>query len=240
MPSTVPAPIRRVLLLGALAAQPWSTLAAQSSGGTFSVPLSFQVGVPQGEFAENVEVSWGFGLGGMWMVNDYLGLRAGFDLAIYGHDRRRISVPAGAAGTIDLDISTTNAIAGFNLGGQLGVPGPGIRPYVGGLIGISNFSTRTTASGTDSDDDPVASTTNSSDNAFSKIAIGGLYIPMGSSGTVLDLGVRYAWNGESVRYLTRGDISEDAGGNVVLNPRETRADLLTIVIGVSFGRRRAR
>ena len=157
-----------------------------------------------------------------------------------GHDTRRLSIPAGAAGTIDLDLSTTNAIVGLNFGAQLGVPGPGIRPYLGGLLGISNFSTTTTADGTDSGGDPVATTTNASDNAFSKTALGGFYIPIGSGGTVLDLGARYTWNGESVRYLTRGDITEDAGGNVVLNPRETRADLLTIVIGVSFGRRRAR
>ncbi len=229
---------RRWCALGLMAvALPWTAPQAQvPSSGVFSVPLNLQIGIPQGPFAESVDASWGFGLGGIWMLNDFVGIRGGFDLAVYGYDRQRVPLGGGALGLINVDVSTTNAIAGFNVGAQVGVPGPGLRPYLGGMIGLSNFSTTSEVRGSNSNDEPFATTTNASDNAFARIAFGGLYIPVGA-GTVLDLGLRYTWNGESVRYLTEGDISEDAGGNVQLNPRETRADLLTIVLGVSFGRR---
>lgn len=211
-----------------------------ASSGVFSVPLSLQIGVPQGEFADNVDLSWGFGIGGIWMLNEWFGLRGGFDLQIYGHDRQRVPLGSGALSGILVDVTTTNAIVGGTIGAQIGVPAAGLRPYVGGLIGVSNFSTTSSVSGSNSNDEPFATTTNASDNAFSKIAFGGLYVPIGSGGSVLDVGARYTWNGESVRYLTEGDITEDANGDIQLHPRESRADLMTITFGLSFGRRRPR
>ena len=91
-----------------------------------------------------------------------------------------------------------------------------------------------TSSGSNSADEPFASSTNYSDGTFAKTAYSGLYIPLASGRTMLDLGARYTWNGERVRYLTEGDIIEDANGDPVLTPRETRADLLTIIIGVTI------
>ncbi len=192
-----------------------------------------QLGIPQGEFGENVAVSGGFGLGLIFPLASEFGLRVGFDLQVYGNDTRRLVIPAGPVGNINADITTTNAIIGLGIGGQLGLPSDRVKPYVGGMLGFSNFNTNTSATGVNTDSEPFARNTNASDNALSKQAFGGFYFPLAGGNVLFDLGARYNWNGESVRYLTKGDISEDAFGNVILNMRETRADLLTVTLGVT-------
>jgi hypothetical protein len=205
-------------------------VAAQGGG----ITLNAQVGVPQGEFAKNVAIAGGFGAGLLFPIASELGVRAGFDIQWYGRESQRLVIPAGAAGNIVADVTTTNAIAGLGIGAQIGMPGPRAKPYLGGMLGFSNFGTRTSASGEDSDAEPFASTTNSSDNAFSKHVLAGIYYPLADGNVLFDLGARYTWNGRSVRYLTRGDISEDAAGNVLLNLRESRADLFTVTLGVTI------
>lgn len=206
--------------------------ASLSAQGGFVV--NGQLGIPQGEFGENVEVAGGFGLGLIFPLASEFGLRLGFDLQIYGNDTRRLVIPAGPLGNINADVTTTNAIIGLGIGGQLGLPGERPKPYVGGMLGFSNFNTNTSAKGENTDSEPFASNTNASDNAFSKQVLAGMYFPLAGGNILFDLGARYTWNGETVRYLTRGDISEDAFGNVILNFRETRADLLTVTLGVTF------
>lgn len=218
-----------LLLAGAAAPQ----LAAQETSGV-SFPLGLHVGLPQGEFAENVDVAGGIGGGVIVPFGGIFGFRAELGVMIYGSENRRVPLGGGALGLINVDVSTTNSIFNGGIGLQAGVPGPRVRPYLGGLIGFSAFSTSSSVSGSNSADEPFASSTNQSDVAFAKSLFGGLYIPVGSGSTVIDLGARYTWNGKEVEYLTPGDITEDVGGNVVLSPRRTRADLLTIVLGVTF------
>lgn len=205
-------------------------LAAQ--GG---IPINLQVGLPQGEFKENVSVAGGFGFAGIFPIATEFGIRAGLDVQIYGNETRRVPLGGGALGLIRVDVNTTNAIVGGSLGAQIGLPSDRVKPYIGGMIGFSNFNTSSRVSGENSNDEPFASSTNLSDNAFSKHALGGLYFPMRNGAALIDLGVRYTWNGKSVRYLTPGDISEDpVTGDVILSPNETRADLLTITLGVTL------
>lgn len=221
----------RTILIGlGFLAVPAAPLVAQE-GGFF---LNGQVGIPRGEFAKNVAIAAGFGLGALFPLASEFGIRAGFDLQLYGSDTRRLLVPVGAAGNISADVTTTNAIVGLGIGAQLGMPGERAKPYLGGMLGFSNFNTHTSASGEDSESGAFASNTNSSDNAFSRHVMAGIYYPLAGGNVLFDLGGRYTWNGESVRYLTRGDISEDAFGNVVLNVRESPADLFTLTIGVTI------
>ena len=204
---------------------------ARAQGST--LPIGLHLGLPQGEFAENVNVAGGLGMSGLFRIAPEFAFRAGLDFMIYGSETRRVPLGGGALGLINVDVTTTNAIVGGNIGLQLGLPGPRIRPYVGGLIGFSAFTTTSSVSGSNSDDEPFASSNNSNDNAFAKIALAGVYVPFGRGRTIVDLGVRYTWNGEEVRYLTPGDIIEDVDGNVILTPHRTRADLLTVVLGVA-------
>ncbi len=218
----------RLLVVAALAVLPLSRVAAQ--GG---IPLTLQLGLPQGEFAENVAVAGGFGFAGIFPLASEFGLRVGLDVQIYGSDTRRRRIDGGLLGPIAVDITTTNAIVGGSVGAQLGLPsGSRPKPYIGGMIGFSNFNTSSRAT-SDETTEPFASNTNLSDNALSKHAFGGMYFPVANGAAMVDLGARYTWNGESVRYLTKDGITE-VGGNVVLSPVESRADLLTIVLGVTI------
>jgi hypothetical protein len=226
-----------LLVLSALATR---SLGAQAAPpGRLSVPLYLQGGLPQGDFAENVDFAGGLGGGVLFEMVPELALRAELGFLIYGNETRRVPLGGGALGLINVDVTTTNSIFHGGVGLQLGTPGQSIKPYVGGLLGFSSFTTSSRVAGTNSNDEPFASSTNSSDGVFAKTALVGLYVPMGGS-LLLDLGVRHTWNGDRVRYLTRGDITEDAGGNVVLTPRETRADLLTITLGVTLRPGRSR
>jgi len=221
--------LRHVRLLIAAAALP---LVAEAQGLVF--PINLQLGIPQGEFAENVNLAGGFGLGGIYALNEWFGIRGQFDVQIYGSERRRVPLGGGALGLISVDVNTTNAIVGGSLGFQVGMPGPSLRPYAGAMIGFSSFTTGSTVTGSNSEDTPFASSTNAVDNTFAKIVYGGLYIPIGTGDSSFDIGVRHTWNGESVRYLTPGDVTEDLNGDVILTPNNTRADLLTITLGVTL------
>ncbi len=229
--------LRSTFIALAVLLLPLGPLVAQ--GG---IPINLQIGLPQGEFKENVSVAGGFGFAGIFPIASEFGIRAGLDFQIYGNETRRVPLGGGALGLINVDVTTTNAIIGGNIGAQIGLPSDRAKPYIGGLIGFSNFSTSSRVAGENSQDEPFASSTNLSDNAFSKHALAGFYFPMKNGDVLVDIGARYTWNGESVRYLTPGDISEDALGNIVISTNETRADLLTITFGVTikFGGNRAK
>jgi hypothetical protein len=199
-----------------------------------SLPINLQLGIPQGEFAQNVNLAGGFGAGGIIAMNQWFGIRGQLDVQVYGAERRRVPLGGGALGLINVDVTTTNAIVGGALGLQVGMPGPTIRPYAGAMLGFSAFTTSSQVSGSNSTNEPFASSTNSLDNAFAKILYGGIYIPIGAGGSSFDIGVRHTWNGESVRYLTPGDLVEDGNGDIIITPNNTRADLLTITLGVTL------
>lgn len=223
-----------VLTLLALCALATRPLGAQASPpGRASFPIYLQGGLPQGDFAENVDFAGGLGGGLLFEMVPELALRAELGFLIYGNETRRVPLGGGALGLINVDVTTTNSIFHGGLGLQLGTPGERIKPYVGGLLGFSSFTTSSRVAGTNSNDEPFASSTNSSDGVFAQTALAGVYVPVGAR-TMFDIGVRHTWNGDRVRYLTRGDITEDVNGNVVLTPRETRADLLTITLGVTI------
>lgn len=221
--------LRRVGLSALVATALSSPVAAQAG-----VPVHLQLGLPQGEFAQNVQVAGGFGGGFILPLASQFGLRAGLDFMIYGSERRRVPLGGGALGLISVDVTTTNSIFGGGLGAQIGMPGPRPMPYVAGMIGFSAFTTSSSVTGSNSSDEPFASSTNASDNTFAKSVLAGIYLPSPGGKVLWDIGARYIWNGESVSYLTPGDITEDGSGNIQLNPRRTRADLLSITVGVTL------
>ena len=225
---TLPA-LARTLAAGLMLAA--SNLGAQSS---VTLPFGVHIGIPQGEFAENVKLAGGVGGGVIWNLGGPFALRADIGVMTYGSERRRVPLGGGALGLILVDVITTNSIFGGSIGGQFGLPSRTIMPYMGGMLGFSAFTTTSSVEGSNSTNEPFASSTNSNDATFSKTAIAGLYIPVGRTGNVhLDLGVRHTWNGARVRYLTRGSITEDINGDVLIFPTESRADILTIVFGVT-------
>lgn len=206
--------------------------------GRLAVPVYLQLGIPDGDFAENVDVAGGVGGGVLVRLTEHVGFRAELQFMVYGSETRRVPLGNGPLGRIDVDVTTTNTIFGGGLGLQAGLPGPTARPYIGGSLGFSNFSTSSSVKGSNSNDEPFASSRNYSDFVFAKHLFGGLYLPIRAGAAVIDLGVRYTWNGREVRYLTEGDIIDDPDGPPIIQPRRTRADLWTVVIGVTLGGKR--
>jgi hypothetical protein len=199
------------------------------------IPVALELGVPQGDFAENVDITGGIGGGVIFRLGGGIGLRAELGVNIYGSETRTVPLGNGPLGRITVDVTTTNTIFGGGLGLQLGLPSrKQVRPYVGGTLGFSNFSTTSSVKGTNSGDEDFASSENYSDATFAKSALVGLYIPFGQGKAMFDLGARYTWNGEEVRYLTEGDIVDNPTGPPTITPRRTRADLLTFRLGVTF------
>jgi len=233
-------PIALISLLAAVAAP----LDAQSYQGDGEFPRSaiaggaLQFGSPQGEFSRNVDATFGLaGFFGVRLGSSPFAIRGDLGYNIYGSRTRRVPLGSGPLGLIHVDVNTTNNILDGGIGLQAGLPGRSVQPYAGGSIGFSYFFTSSSVSGTNqSTSDAFASSTNADDGTFAKSLFGGFYVPLGSKGAQLDIGARYHWNGDA-RYLTERDISFDGGGNPVLSPHRTRADLLTISVGIAFGRR---
>jgi hypothetical protein len=219
--------------LAVLTLAPIASVGAQTRREV-SFPIGLHVGLPQGPFADNVNVAGGLMGGAIFPMASELGFRAELGFSIYGSESRRVPLGGGALGVINVDVTTTNAILGGNIGLQVGIPGPSFKPYLGGMIGFSAFTTSSSVAGSNSADEPFASSQNSADVAFSQTVLGGLYLPLWSQTALVDLGVRYTWNGKEVKYLTRGDIAEGPSGEIILSPRRTRADLLTVVLGVTI------
>ena len=108
--------------------------------------------------------------------------------------------------------------------------------YLNGSAGFSYFFTQSSVNGTN-DATTFASTTNYHDAVFSTSFGGGLYFPVrvSKSTFAIDLGARYHWNGKT-RYLREGSITDQPDGSLLIEPIESRTDLLTYHVGVSFGR----
>lgn len=200
--------------------------------------IGLQYGSPQGEFASNVNGVFGLGVyGGARLGSSPFVIRGDLGWGIYGSETWRGALGTGPLSLISVDVNTTNNILMGDIGLQVGHPGRSINPYVGGAVGFSYFFTQSSVSGSHmSSNESFASSTNLDDGTFAKTLYGGFYIPVGSKGASLDVGVRYHWNGEAL-YLTQHDISFDNANNLRLSPHRTRADLLTFHVGMAFGRR---
>lgn len=231
-----------VLSLIAATAAPLAAQTFDSEGKSLPRSLALggalHYGAPQGEFANNVDAAFGLnGYAGWQLGNSPFLIRADLGFEIYGSRTRTVPLGSGPLGLIRVNVNTTNNIFNGGIGLQAGMPGPQVSPYVGGSIGFASFVTSSSVSGSNQySGDDFASSNNFSDGTFAKTLYGGVYIPVGSNGGAIDLGLRYHFNGEA-RYLTDDDISFDQNNDPVLSPRFSRADLLTIQVGFSFKRR---
>jgi opacity protein-like surface antigen len=112
-----------------------------------------------------------------------------------------------------------------------------IRPYAYALAGVGYFATETSLGNgySYSYDYGAYSTTNYDDTTFAWSAGAGLLFAVSKS-VAIDVGVQYVGNG-TVRYLAEGDLLPSPGGvPPVIVPRKTEANLVTITVGVTFGR----
>ena len=228
-----------IILLGAppVQAQAPSGPAVQPQGS-----VSFLLGVPQGEFRDNVD-NLGFGIdvfGGLGLGQSpvVLGLDIGF--LIYGRERR--SEPfSNTIPDVTVDVETTNNIFQSHLVLRLQPPSGAVRPYLDGLFGFKYLFTQTQIeSERFKDNEPIASSTNFDDFALSYGVGGGVqievYRPQGEevevASVALKLGAQYLLGNEA-EYLQEGSIRR-VDGTIEFDVDRSRTTFLEPYLGVAL------
>jgi hypothetical protein len=187
---------------------------------------------PTGQFANYVDFGGGLGAHVLWEPgpDGFFGFRADGSYLIYGSETRRY----GLLPLVDVDVTTNNQIAGFQIGPQVSVGRGVVRAYGYGQLGFSYFATTSSVEGS-GNIESFASTTNFDDFTFASSLGGGLRFQLtrGRTPIALDLGARYLYNGRA-RYLREGSI-EVSGSDVTITPIESQTNLIVYQLGVSIG-----
>ncbi len=201
---------------------------------------SFMLGLPQGEFKENVD-RLGYGLqlhGTIWAPSRARPFTVGinFGYLVYGEEsfRRPFSITNP---DVTVNVDRRYSMMNFHLLFQVAPFQGTVRPYAEGLFGGSYIFT-TTDIESERDFNNVASSTNFDDWAWNYGAGFGLLIQVGKdmgdvSNLFLDLRGRYLF-GNRAEYLKEGDVIVDSqNGTVTYNVTESKTDLISISIGVT-------
>lgn len=206
--------------------------------------IGLVMGVPIGDFQDNVDFSAGlgghldFGIG-----ESPVSIGAEASYLWYGSASR--DVPLVGLPDLAVRVDTSNDM--FLMHGRVRVQQPQgrVRPYVDGLVGFNYLVTSTSVDaeescifigGTYVCDDDGDSITQLDDVVLSVGGGAGIQIAFGTapSPARLDLSLRYLYGGEA-SYLTEEDLEWREEG-VILRPRRSRTDLLIISVGVVWGR----
>jgi hypothetical protein len=203
--------------------------------------VAFTLGFPSGEFADHVP-GVGIGLdltGGIQLAGSPIFLGAELGFLIHGRESRRepfsTTIP-----DVEVRVITTNNMLNGHLFLRL-QPGVGsIRPYFGAFIGFKYLFTMTEIKNVwySDDDEPIASSHNLGDIAFSRGVGFGLAINLIEDswdsqevGLYLDLGLRYLLGSEA-DYMKRGSIERLPDGTIHYDIERSRTDVIHPMIGV--------
>ncbi len=204
------------------------------------------IGLPQGEFGDNVD-NVGIGGTGFFAFNfpqSPLAVGASIGFMIYGSETRQEPwiLP------VYVDVTTTNSILMGHFFLRLQPPRGRILPYFDGLAGFNYLWTDTSIK---DEDEPggeeIASSRQLSDVTFSYGVGGGLMfrvyqaperkgIGRQLASVYIDLGLRYLKGGEA-EYLREGDIEivpREGDDEVIYHINKSTTDILTIHLGASF------
>ncbi len=209
-----------------------------------TIHFSGAVAVPQGSFSDGINtLGGGVTAGYLYQIpHTPLGIGIEGSAMLYGYERRRVPFSLTIP-DVDVAVATSNNLAQGLAILRLQVPDGPVRPYVDGLIGFNYLFTETSVNDVccHGDSYPIASSTNYDDAA---LALGGgvgtqirLHRGVNSRGqrheVLLDARVRYISGGEA-SYLGRGDIDRFDDGTIRLSPRESRTDMISPQLGVTF------
>lgn len=208
--------------------------------------LKFLVGVPVGEFADNVDQA-GFG------ANVYAGamlgtspFQVGLDVSflVYGRSRRTVPFSSTVGPAVEVDVVTTNSIIQPHAVFRVQPPTGVFRPYVEGLIGFKYLVTQTRVED-DRSNESIASTNNFNDFAWSGGLGAGVDIRVASSQTeagktqryFINLGVQYL-AGQEAEYLAEGELVDSNGDGALSNDelpiRRSRTNLVQPTVGFTI------
>lgn len=197
------------------------------------------VGIPVGEFADNVDSAGG--LSGHFDValgDSIVSLGAEGSYLLYGTESRRVPL-SPTIPDIVVTVDTENSVALVHGRVRVQSREGRLRPYVDGLLGFSYLATRTSIDES-TDCDPWGcsnlGSTNLDDFTPSLGGGAGLQVGFGAPPHAwkLDLSVRYLAGGEA-DYLREGAIHREGGG-AFFDISRSRTDMVLVYIGVAFGR----
>lgn len=198
--------------------------------------LAFAGAIPVGDYGDQVDGA--FGLDGHLLYRpDPDGLFAArFDTGwfLHGWDDREVVLFSPLGGFEEVDVTSTHSAAFFSVGPEIsGVVG-GVRPYLGGSIGLAYFLTSITADWSQ-DDARVETRVQYDDIAFAFAGQGGVLIPItsGRYPISLDFGARYQGSTEA-DFLDDDDV-DVIGGFIDLDPVTAGASIWVLRAGVSVG-----
>jgi hypothetical protein len=227
--------MNRLILFLLLAAVP---AAAQIPDSTrFTIAVAPALSQPKGEFRQNV--GNGFGVEGAVLYHldrpGFLSLRFDTSWVAYGHETRRVPLSETVGSRILVKVTTTNSITAFSFGPELALPRGPLRPYVNAAFSGLLFRTSSSINGLSSSGEDSPSTTNFSDGTGARVFGGGVRIPLGGSGSHLDLdlGMRYHRGGVA-SYLREGSIQDNPGGSISFTPLNSRTPYIVYLIGVRY------
>jgi hypothetical protein len=225
-------PPARILGIGLAVGLLPHCVVAQQQPTMLNASVSFQVGQAQGQFANYVDMGWGAGGYLLYQPRSSpLGVRFGMTYLVYGSQTHRYPLIPGVA----VDVTTRNQIAQLSIGPQITLGQGVVRPYGFGAIGGSFFWTSSEVEGSDPSNQPFASTTNYRDDTFSGEIGGGALVRLraGRVPIFLDAGLRYLNNGR-VTYVTKEGVTI-SGNQLLVDPVDSKADLLVYHLGVTIG-----
>lgn len=202
--------------------------------------LDLMLGLPQGEFKENIDgVGGGFSGQFLWNPSQRMPFSVGLNLGflIYGSESRRepfsTTIP-----DVTVQVDRTNNLLNFHVLFRI-IPQKGdVRPYLEGLFGGAYLFTETKIENT-SKGEEIASSVNFSDYAWSYGGGAGLMFYVSEakddvSGRAMpifvDLKARYLF-GSRADYLKEGSIRNLGGGKVAYDVVRSTTDVLSIHLG---------
>lgn len=210
----------------------------------FQTGMQFYLGIPQGQFADNLD-NPGAGFGGEFLYSPAsspfgVGLSLGY--LIYGNETRSEKLDP----LIDVDVTTSNNLLTGHLLLRAQNKARVFSPYADLLFGFNYLYTRTSMkSGWDDEgDNEIASDTNFEDTVLSYGAGGGVMVKLWQGDVnseeggkkplklMLDLRVHYLRGGEA-EYLKKGSISIDEHDQVSYDVQRSTTDLLMTQLGVT-------
>lgn len=208
----------------------------------FQASVHFMMGMPQGEFKQNVD-SAGFGGSGSFAYRfkrSPLTLGVSTGVLVYGSETRPEFL-SDLIPEVVVDVTTRNYILTCHLVLRAQLPKGTFRPYIEGLAGFHYLWTETGVYDQGCCHERIASTVNLSDFAWSFGAGCGVMMKVYEKRTKtdryplamhVDLGACYLKGGKA-EYLRKGSIFQE-NGRLVHDFGMSQTDLLTARLGLSF------
>jgi hypothetical protein len=217
-----------------------STQAPEASPPLAQFGFGLMIGIPVGEFSENVNVAAGIS-GHLDFALGRSPISVGVESSVLWYGEESRDVPLQGIPDLAVEVTTSNDI--ILLHGRVRAQKRlgRVRPYADGLVGFIRLSTTSSFGGDVECVGTVCTTeggdsvTHISDYAFNAGGGVGVMFAFGASphSVRLDVSLRYLYGG-AAEYLPEG--FNPINAPPVLQPFRTRTDMLAVYIGLAFGR----